>query len=283
MPVSALRLRALRSLAPERTLIVMPPAAPQIPRGSDNLRGQRIYPNPPVIEATIDIHVAKRQDLRLNELAALYIGEEDRYPIFEPQLAGTFSVDPGTGAVLESKRAILGYRFTSQGSSQIVQARTEGFTFSHLQPYETWENWNREAARLWSRYVAISRPTAVTRLAVRYINRIEFVPSAGSRLEDYLRVYPTVPDGLQSDLANLLMRLELKPKDLPESTLIVSVGRTEPTQAGRIAFLLDIDVSRSVAIEPRNDGIWPLIDQLHEKENAFFETCITDVSRSLFD
>jgi len=66
-------------------------------------------------------------------------------------------------------------------------------TYSHLPPYSNWNAFRDEVRPLWERYVEFVKPEAVTRIALRYINRI-YIPQTVYELSDYFRLYPQIPE-----------------------------------------------------------------------------------------
>jgi len=248
-----------------------------------NPRLRRIYKRPPVIEAVVDIQVTPLDGLDISELSRLQQGEAEKYPDCQQLFSGSLTFDKKSAAVLQAHSILGGYRLASGDSSIVVQSRLQGFTFSRLAPYTSWESWIGEAERLWGKYLGIASPQSVNRVAVRYINRIEFPPVEGRRVRDYLKIYPEVPDSLPTRLAGILMRLELLPPELPGSTLVITLGRTEPTVTGNLALLLDIDLALGVDMHCNDPAVWEAVQDLHLRENDFFESCISDFSRELFD
>jgi len=69
---------------------------------------------------------------------------------------------------------------------QVVQVRRDGFTFSRLSPYQTWEDLRTEARRLWGALSFGGEAIQMTRVAVRYINQID-IPLPMDDFADYLR------------------------------------------------------------------------------------------------
>jgi uncharacterized protein (TIGR04255 family) len=252
-------------------------------RLASDARGRRIYKRPPVVEAVVDIQVTPLDGLEIADLARLQSGDQERYPDCQQLFSGSLTLDSRNAAVVASQSSLAGYRLANSDSTVVVQSRLQSFTFSRLAPYSPWESWIGEAERLWMKYLSVARPQSVNRIAVRYINRIEFAPSEGRRVRDYLKVYPEVPDTLPTRLSGILMRLELVPAELPGSTLVITVGRTEPIVAGNVALLLDIDLALGVAKGCSDPAVWESVQDLHLRENDFFESCISDLSRELFD
>jgi uncharacterized protein (TIGR04255 family) len=123
----------------------------------------------------------------------------------------------------------------------------------------------------------------VVRVAVRYINRIDFPASDQDRLKDFLNVYAALPESVASPMSGFLIRLELHQPDLENGLLILNVGRTQPPRDGLVSILLDLDIFRQKLDEsPVSSGLWDLIEDLHRRENVLFESFITDRTRGLF-
>jgi uncharacterized protein (TIGR04255 family) len=125
-------------------------------------------------------------------LTRIVEGEEARYPSRNSLTTSQFTVDTASGSSSTSQE-LVGYRFISADKSAVVQARRDGFSFSKLPPYQDWEEWQPEARRLWQRYKAIVAPDRITRVAVRYINRVRINRSAFD-LREYFRCFPELPD-----------------------------------------------------------------------------------------
>jgi hypothetical protein len=82
-------------------------------------------------------------------------------------------VEQDKDTVTEAVDTPIGWRFVSPDKLHVFQARLNGFTFSRLPPYVDWESFRTEARRLWDLYRAVANPIAPTRIAVRYINRLD--------------------------------------------------------------------------------------------------------------
>lgn len=67
----------------------------------------------------------------------------------------------------------IGFQFWDAEKVRVFQARLDGFTYSRLAPYDCWEDLCGEARRLWRQYREFAKPERVSRIAVRYINRLD--------------------------------------------------------------------------------------------------------------
>jgi uncharacterized protein (TIGR04255 family) len=240
------------------------------------------YKNPPVVEALVDIHVRVGQSVPIETLRLIRSGEEDRYPTEQHFIARSITVDVATGATTESHQEPKGYRFISATQQEIVQARTDGFAFSRLPPYTGWDQWKPEAERLWQKYVELTNPVAVTRVAVRYVNRID-IEFPAEPLRNYLTTYPHLGEKLPQQVGHFVMQVSLPQADMPGVTFNISQGRLLNPSDQRASILLDLDLFRVGDISPRSSELWSWLETLHAEENALFEGCITDRARELFN
>ncbi|MCO6459644.1 MAG: TIGR04255 family protein [Pirellulaceae bacterium] len=79
-----------------------------------------------------------------------------------------------------------------------MQSRVNGFTFSRLAPYESWEPFRHEARRQWEVYRNRLNPQGVARIAVRCINRID-LPGDSVDLKEYFRTSPEIAPELRNN------------------------------------------------------------------------------------
>ena len=89
---------------------------------------------------------------------------------------------------------VFGFRFFSEDGRYILQMGKYGFTFSRIHPYETWDSFFGEASRTWRLYANRVQPEDVSRIGIRYINRIFMpIPKEREDLQKYLTTCPVLP------------------------------------------------------------------------------------------
>lgn len=244
------------------------------------MAGSRHYTRAPITEAIIDIRADVDEDLSLELLGNLHVEIREAYPTkARRQLAhGHFEV--GQRIAASATSTPVGFLFKSTDEKQVFQARPDGFTLSRLAPYESWEPFRSEAQRLWEMYRKASNRKAVTRVAVRYINRID-IPRPISEINDYLRVGPKVSADLQHPISGMFMQLTFPQTDI-SCTAILTEAFGNPTVPNNVSVILDIDLFRDRDVPQDDPGIWEMFEVLHERKNAIFEACITDKTRELF-
>jgi len=134
----------------------------------------RHYARAPITEAIIDLRVELPEDKSVSDLESVHKGLETAYPMMKHRSLAVFHGEIGNqGAAAAASSKNIGFLLTSQDGKYIFQARLDGFTMSRLAPYENWEPFRDEARRLWNVYRAVAKPAKVTRLAVRFINRLD--------------------------------------------------------------------------------------------------------------
>lgn len=243
------------------------------------------YLHAPVVEAVLDMQVLVPTDVKVQDLAILGERESGSYPLRQ----GHFSIRGEFEISVESfsttgERQQTGFVFISEDQKQVFQARIDGFTFSRLAPYRNWGSFEAEALRLWERYREVARPVTLTRLAVRFINRIELPDTKAIDVEDYIRTHPQVSPDLPASLEGYLMQLQFAmPQYAARLTLIQSI--VSDAQSGRLGIILDNDIVKELAAKIEADDFsdelrsWLL--ELKAAKNDAFEASITERTREM--
>ena len=237
----------------------------------------RRYTRAPITEAIIDFQVDPLEGVELADLErcqdAAYPGKKALSVVVDNP---DFGEDDSTTS---TSRQVAGFLFTSADAKQLFQARFAGFSMHRLAPYKGWEPFRDEARRLWNIYRQTAQPRKVTRVAVRYINRLD-LPLPVLEMKDYLRTSPEVSPDLPQRLEEFFMQLTIPQRDI-KSTLLLREMAVPPEAPGVASVVLDIDLFRSDEIPPDDAGIWALLERLRARKSAIFEACITDRTREV--
>ncbi len=238
------------------------------------------YPNAPITEALIDIQV--ETGATVDALDPIQGGEEAAYPTVEKMTANTGALvfRPDMSPIAHATSQPIGYLARSQDGLQIYQARSNGFTFSRLARYPHWGVFSGEARRLWDKYRAVTKPSAITRVAVRYVNRID-IPLPVKSFGDYLRTAPQLSPDLPQGLSGYFMQLMIPLTDI-KCEGIINQALIEPAKPEVVSVVIDIDIFRAVELPADEEQLWELLEQLRTAKNKVFEACITDEARRLF-
>lgn len=238
------------------------------------------------------MRVSQPSSLTISDLQVIVQENAEQYPIVESQY-----VYQGEGYLEEVDAPMQqetehwhnGFRCISGDRRRMFYANLDGFAFSVRAPYEGWEQFRDEARRLWRTYESVSALKYVTRVGVRYINRLDMPRESdgGVRIENYTKIYPEVPDTFPP--AGGLMTMFFLQVQVPQPDIggVVVVNSTPqaPTTERAISVTLDFDLFSERVEEPwdaeNDDSIWDFLETLHERKNAIFEASITDETRRL--
>ena len=181
------------------------------------------YDKAPITEALIDVRT-QPSPLRFEDLHALKALLED-YPKEETRTLDELKFELGPDVRAASQRKPWALTFRNQDNNQVVQFRLDGFTFSRLEPYETWDRLSFEARRLWGIYRQVAGSQKIVRVALRYINLFKF-PGVRVEPEEYLNIFPQVPSNLPKELRDFgpfAMSLPMGQPDL-HGVLVINHG-----------------------------------------------------------
>lgn len=233
-------------------------------------------PGAPIVEALVDLRVRLSDDFDVSTLAGLHDSLREQYPRKETQhlIAGRVHFSSKGIVSEDQERSIRGFRMLSDDGKNIVQFRRDGFTFSRLHPYTGWAVLFGEAWRLWQLYSATTQHPPISRLATRFINRLQ-LPSE-FKLEEYFRAAPDVPEGIPDVLAGFLYKYILAPTDGLMANVTLA---TEPATPGEVytSVVFDVDCYAQTDFSADDEAeIRAYFDRLHDLKNLIFFNSLTE-------
>lgn len=244
-------------------------------------------PRAPIAEAVIDIRTRPAVVLEEGVLKPQLEAKLSGYQFLDSQreIAIQHQVHPVGDAPPSSVIRDLGWkglRFQSPNKKHIVQFNRDGFVFSRLEPYETWQKLHDEGMRLWKDYVELAQPIEVHRIGLRYINRIQLPPNE-LRFENYLEPAPVPPKGLDLPFHSFLHQDTL---GVPGHSYAMNVIRTiqPPRAQGTTGFglILDIDVFTTQGFELVAATLERRLLEMRWLKNKVFFGSVTPTARTLF-
>ena len=234
----------------------------------------------PLIEALIDIQVETDSNLPLDIFAQLNSLDSERFPIPLPmvdvELRGQNDpwIDP---TVLRTES---GFIFYSADTLTSFQSRRKQFVFVHYAPYPRWEEFRADALRWWQHYREQVQPSRITRVAMRYTNRL-MVPIPTGPLNEYVNIGPAIPNEIAArSIAAFTMQLQISLNDIDAQAVITQ--QLLPPEENKFPILLDFDVYRETDTVPQDDeALWNLLDQFRDRRNDLYHSSLTDKMRAL--
>jgi uncharacterized protein (TIGR04255 family) len=240
------------------------------------------YEHAPITEAVIAMGCELPDETRLEDLLKVHARLKSDYPKRADQLTVQFHLEAAAAAQGKvSPPELIGYQMASADGKQLVRLTLNEFAFSQLAPYDRWETLRAEAKRVWDTCESVLHPQRITRVGVRYINRIDIPDPNGTGidLDVYFRTAPRIAPELPQAMKTYFVRVELPVSD-PHGILIITETAVFPPSPDVVSALLDIDaVVQNVDLDIPN--AWRTVEELRHKKNAAFEACITDAVRDL--
>lgn len=242
------------------------------------------FNNPPITEAIFDVKVKLPENVNLELLRTFQEKIKDQFPIKKERrkIEGGFRFEGDIPPqLISSKNEIYGYQYVASDNSKVVQARLDGFTFNKLKPYSNWEKFSEEAVSLLEHYTKITKPQNITRVALRYINRIE-LPLPFINFNDYILTTPTLGPKLNFPIAQFFTRFLVINNDIGALANITETIENESTEKNILPFILDIDVYKNVNVTMDIGIVMENMNQLRVFKNRLFLESLTDKALELF-
>ena len=232
----------------------------------------------PIVEAVIEIRTRIESPWEESALREQLKAKLPGYPKIFSQSEFRHEVKVKAGQPPEQLFHDLGWRglrLQSADGRYIAQFNRDGFIFSRLQPYESWDQFKEEAMRLWKVHAELAKSLEVQRLGVRFINRIT-LPVGEVRLDDYLKVPPQPPGELDLQIMSFFHQDSLLVTGYPYAINIVKT--VQPPQGSGSdggGLILDIDVFTTEPFEQRADAIDKRLAEMRWLKNKVFYSSLT--------
>lgn len=236
----------------------------------------------PIAEAVIELRIRPAGGLNSNVFLPLSQQLATRYPTEEKvqSLEATFGMKDGKPIGPDASYAELGVLRRSADQREVVQLRTNGFSFSRLAPYTSWEEVLPKALALWTSYRDLVKPERLIRLGVRYVNRLTLPVSAD--LSAFLTAAPVVPGSLPQSLRSYLTRSVLHDPQTGNSILLTQASEPSSDQE-HLTILLDVDAFREADIDAGDDRLLSLLESLRNLKNRAFFGSVTEQTLEMYE
>jgi uncharacterized protein (TIGR04255 family) len=240
------------------------------------------YKQPPITEAVIELRFAT--PIEVGDIAKVSADLKSLYPKQQPITDLRVHLNlPSSQQNITTADPIetRGNRLSTDDQTQIVLLWPAMFVFSQLAPYPGWYVFFERFRRDWTLWKKAMSYRKITRIGVRYINRID-IPATRPTIhhEEYLNIYPQVP----ADLEALMAYSVVTQSPLPEIGCMLTLNSSSAPSPllGHGAFIVDQDIAKEGDPPQNDDAIYALLNQIRVKKNQVFEACIKPRARELF-
>ena len=237
-----------------------------------------VYSRPPITEAVIGINFSSQiPKTALNEFE-----KKIKTHYSNHQVISNYNIDLMLSNQISTKSNKQdGCRCSTEDMTQLVVLWPSSFIVSQLAPYQGWDHFYRRFVRDWVLLKKIIGFQPISRIGVRYINRID-IPAEEPLIEHekYINIYPKMPDILQPTTSYALQAaVQLKNIDC---LLNINTAIVPSPLLRHASFIIDQDIFK---VDPpqNNDDIYELLGKIRTEKNTVFEACISDLARELFN
>ncbi len=240
------------------------------------------YNNPPIVEAIFDIRVNNTEISNLSQIEELKNSILKDFPIANKRInfEGKIELNTKDDNLSSSHQTnATGFIFSNKVNNRKIQFRTDGYTCNFLKPYTNWSEFSELAFLYWDKYKEFAEPSAVTRIALRFINKIE-IPLKEFKFETYLNNVPRIPKSFPQTFHRFFNQMQI-PCGYKNTEAIISQTFENP-ESNYLPYIMDIDVFHQI-IMLANEDFHKEFDQLRIFKNRIFEDLITDKTRELFN
>ncbi|QOZ45520.1 hypothetical protein XH89_20050 [Bradyrhizobium sp. CCBAU 53340] len=242
------------------------------------------YPRAPITEAVVEMRFGRQIDRETIEKATSLIAGDFFYN--EEEQIFNIAMDADVvGKPPKVKTEWLGRKLSSLERTDLVFFRQSSFVCSRLAPYMGWDNFREIMGTAWTALRKhYSQPLDVTRVGLRYVNRIDIPVQEGDSIDidDYLNFAPRSPQAFELPMLGYVVQTQ-RQIDVENDLYLSLLSSAVPSPLINTAsFSLDLDVYREKNIPKRDDELWSLIERMRSHKNFVFEACITESARELF-
>jgi uncharacterized protein (TIGR04255 family) len=178
-------------------------------------------------------------------------------------------------------RGVSRLQFLSESGDRMVQIGSDLLAVNALKPYPGWVTFRDHVLTGLSAYCGVAMPSGLTRIGLRYINRVE-VEGPEVDLSRYVRAAPAMPQGLEATVRGFLSISDLD-VDGGQRQLRFQLGSAQPERPDTAAFAFDLDMASRDDSAPKLDGVEAWLDRSHELVELAFDATFTDEAhRELF-
>jgi uncharacterized protein (TIGR04255 family) len=242
-----------------------------------DLMGRR-YKQSPIIEAISEFQFDPDASWDLTIPGLIYEKLQKTFPERNQVTQINTAIAGNVGSVHVDTVPLM--QFIRENKSALVQVGQNLLTVNQLKPYTSWQDFLPLIEEGFQAYKAVAHPSQLSRIALRYINRIEFEQK--TELEDYFHFRPFLGQGLPQNLSAFLIGVVAPDNDSKNNTSI-QLGSADATALNYMAILLDIHYYHTSPKELALEDIPGWMEAAHNKIEDIFEACITDRLRQQFE
>jgi uncharacterized protein (TIGR04255 family) len=252
------------------------------------------YTNAPIEEATCEFQFVPdpknpQWDLTLPGKLQVHEALKEYSAPSRQQHVQTLAAGDATGAPeITIQNALFRVQLPTVDGHAVLGVGQNNLAVSVLRPYQGWNEFRPRILSAVEAYASVARQKIVSRIGLRYINRIITPVAGASSASRFLAHVQTAVEAttetrakVRGGLTAINTRHEFETPD--KFKILITHATINPVTPNTSEYLLDIDAVWDHGPLNGSDAIIPVVDKLHDIEGGVFESLITDEARKLFN
>ena len=234
------------------------------------------YPNPTIVEAVCELRFTpdgqgKWESTYFSEFSEKIKGD---YPAFEPVQQHAAQVVLGAqGIASHAFQVEQRMKFKNSDESRLIQIGPSSLAVFFLPKYPGWNFFHDEILSVWGKAVQVIGNKAISRIGLRYINRLPSLQTGGS-LSSWLKASQFLPSSVLASKGSTFFRSEVTEEHGNQT--VITIGQQEdPSQVEKATYIFDIDCSTTGGITSSAESISQVISALHNRAWEVFSASKT--------
>lgn len=230
--------------------------------------------NPPIKEAIIRVSFKDNVDVEsLNKFCKSSFIKEN-YPIRQNLMALEIKSTMGVKSTTTAHKHEGFLLNCGEGCNKSIQSKVGQLSFHNTDKYLGWELFYEEFKKIWKNYYNTIGRIDIIQLGVRYINQLHFDLPLKDGIEEFLKILPTIPNGINKDLNNFFMQLNIPNDNQTLNGIITQTLRD--VSKNKLQVLLDLNVVKTKNINGSSEEIWQSFDDIRNFKNQLFFNSLTN-------
>ena len=235
----------------------------------------------PIIEALVDVRAEVAQPISvLQALAEEFRTDfpktkESRIVKAELKVEGGRLVAPQALDL-----GLQGLQLFNADDSLAVQFKLDGLTVNNMKAYIGGEQLIDRTLALWRVFASRAQVTSTSRIAMRYINKLELPFAAGDDFRRFLTASPELPDEVPGHFSEFLTRV-MAHGDVPNGPTII-VTQSLVNTGSKPAVVIDLDAFKIGEFSADPDFLAGVLQELMALAKRVFFSLITEETARLY-
>ena len=244
------------------------------------MKASKVYPNPPIQEAVIEIKFDPDSSKDVSAIENLAQSIDEELTVWGKNIRIQTRID---NYGKQEQQRVVGVAMRDQASKRSLHLDIDRIAYTLLENYTSWDAFEKAFLGYWSALQSLwDSNMHVKRVGVRFINKINLQITNLEELNKYTTAnfdIHTPAGNLHPDIQEALARTILPFDDL--QCIIVKV-LLRNKEYDTFDLVLDIDVSQSPNKAIDVSALRTCLQRLRNLKNEVFESNITNDTRELF-